>query len=58
MPGLGSPCESSHPVLASLRAATVPGFRKYLVLYRPISEGIEVLRVIHGARDIESLFNS
>jgi toxin ParE1/3/4 len=28
----------------------------YLIFYRPINQGIEVIRVIHGARDIQSLF--
>ena len=26
--------------------------RRYLVFYRPTSDGIEVIRVLHGARDI------
>jgi len=30
-------------------------FRKYLVFYRPISGGIEVLHVLHGARDIAGI---
>ena len=25
----------------------------YLIFYRPIDDGIEVVRVLHGARDIE-----
>lgn len=29
---------------------------KYILFYRSINGGIELLRVIHGARDIESLF--
>jgi toxin ParE1/3/4 len=24
----------------------------YLIFYRPISDGIEIVRVLHGARDI------
>ncbi len=33
-------------------------FGKHLAFYRPLKQGIEVLRIIHGhgARDIESLF--
>lgn len=39
----------------------LPGLRsfpvgKYLILYRYIEDGIEVVRVIHGARDVEGLF--
>ena len=28
---------------------------RYLILYRPIEDGIEVVRVLHGARNIEAL---
>ena len=28
----------------------------YLVFYRPRPDGIELLRVLHGARDLEALF--
>jgi plasmid stabilization system protein ParE len=27
-------------------------FRNYLVFYRTTSDGIEILRVLHGARDL------
>lgn len=57
MPGLGGECESAAAALAGLRLWPVRGFPKYLILYRPIAGGIEVLRVFHGARDIESLFD-
>ena len=29
----------------------------YIIFYRPISEGIQVIRVLHGARDIPPLFD-
>jgi toxin ParE1/3/4 len=28
----------------------------YAVFYRPIADGIEIIRIIHGARDIPRLF--
>lgn len=56
MPELGGRSESDHPVLAKLRVWPIRGFRKFLILYRPLPDGIEVVRVIHGARNIESLF--
>ena len=28
----------------------------YLIVYRPVEEGIHVARVIHGARDLPGLF--
>jgi plasmid stabilization system protein ParE len=30
-------------------------FAKYLVFYRPVANGIEIFRVLHGARDIEGI---
>lgn len=56
MPGLGSECESDHPALDGLRLMPIRGFAKYLILYRPIRDGIEVIRVFHGSRDLEGLF--
>jgi toxin ParE1/3/4 len=29
----------------------------YVIFYRQVSTGIEVVRVLHGARDIEALFH-
>jgi len=42
-----------NPALAGMRWHSV---RKYLVFYIPRSDGIEVVRVLHGARDLEALF--
>ena len=56
MPGLGSICESDHPTLSGLRLWPIRRFKNHLILYRPLPNGIEVLRVFHGAQDIESLF--
>jgi toxin ParE1/3/4 len=30
--------------------------RRYIVFYFPLSDGVEVVRVLHGSRDIENLF--
>ncbi len=29
----------------------------YVLFYQPLEDGIEIIRVLHGARDIEALFN-
>lgn len=29
---------------------------RYLIFYRPIADGIEVLRILHGARKLRKLF--
>jgi len=55
MPGIGAPYEPCEPPYAGLRSFPVDRHSKYLVFYRPVPGGIEVLRVLHGARDIHSI---
>jgi len=57
-PGIGSPRDYGNPALIGMRFHLVKGFRKYLVFYIPRSDGIEVVRVLHGARDLEALFEA
>jgi toxin ParE1/3/4 len=33
-------------------------FGNYIIFYRPISSGIAVIHVLHGARDLEAVFHS
>jgi len=40
-------------LLVNLRSLVV---RNYVIFYQPVEDGIEVLRVIHGSRDIDTLF--
>lgn len=56
MPGLGRHREFSNPLLADIRSWAIRGFPQHLIFYRPVKHGIEVVRVLHGARDIDSLF--
>jgi toxin ParE1/3/4 len=30
---------------------------RYVIFYRPIPDGVEIVRVLHGARDLETIFN-
>jgi toxin ParE1/3/4 len=49
-PGMGR----CRPELAAdIRSLTVG---RYVVFYVPLSRGIEVVRVLHGSRDIASMF--
>jgi toxin ParE1/3/4 len=45
------------PGLAGIRMWPISGFDKYLVFYRPTEQGIDVIRVLHGARDLKRLFD-
>ena len=51
---------ANQSALGPARPDIAPGLRylpvrRYLILYREITGGIEVVRVVHGARDIQVL---
>jgi toxin ParE1/3/4 len=41
--------------LAGIRLWRIPHFEKHLVIYRPHSAGVEIIRVLHGAQNVERL---
>ena len=53
MPGMGPAKPLKNPRLRGLRFWPIKGFRNYLIFYKPTENGIEVVRLLHGARDIE-----
>jgi toxin ParE1/3/4 len=56
MPKAGALCAFSSPVLRPIRRWPVNGFENWLIFYLPRRNGVEIVHLIHGARDIESLF--
>jgi toxin ParE1/3/4 len=53
MPAMGERRESANPRLAGLRVWRIDGFPNHLIFYRLVAGGIEIVRVLHGARDID-----
>ncbi len=56
-------CElhAHHPQIGARSEEYAPNLRhftvwNYAIFYRPIEDGIEIIRIIHGARDIPRLF--
>lgn len=43
-----------HEFLINLRSFS---FKNYIIFYLPLADGIEVLRIIHGSRDIKQVFD-
>lgn len=54
---------AKSPEMGRIRNALALGLRSfpvepYVIFYRAIKEGIAVVRVIHGSRDIDNIFGS
>ena len=50
-----------QPLMGRSRDELSPGVRslpfgRYVILYLPLADGIDVVRVLHSARDIEAIF--
>jgi toxin ParE1/3/4 len=57
MPRKGKLREFKRPELADVRQWFIAGFEYYLIFYRPIKGGIEILRVLYGTQDIDAIMN-
>jgi len=55
MPRMGVRCNFHRPAASRLRRWPVRGFENWLIFYQPKRFGVEIVHVIHGARDIETL---
>jgi toxin ParE1/3/4 len=55
-PEIGWHANLRHADLKSMRIFRIRGFERTLIFYRPISNGIEILRVVHGSRNLRGLF--
>jgi toxin ParE1/3/4 len=56
MPTMGVARTYHDPELEGVRMWRIAGFDSHLIFYRPTETGVEIIRVIHGKRDIEDLF--
>jgi toxin ParE1/3/4 len=54
-PTTGAPCTFQSSELRNVRRTAIGGFPKHLLFYRFDSGEVFVLRVVHGARDLERL---
>ena len=56
-PNLGERCRFRNPATKDMRVWQVDGFSNYLIFYRLNGEQLEILRILHGARNYETMFN-
>jgi toxin ParE1/3/4 len=47
--------EFLHPELANVRSWPIPKFEKHVIFYRTTGEVVDILRVLHAARDLERI---
>ena len=55
MPGMGRLYPLTNPRLEGLRKWSVKGFEKHLIFYLSFDDYIEIVRILHAARDIEAI---
>ncbi len=53
---------AESPYIGREREELAPGIRsfpagRYLIFYRPIADGIEIVRVLHGSRDVDTIIS-
>ncbi|MCL2743534.1 MAG: type II toxin-antitoxin system RelE/ParE family toxin [Planctomycetaceae bacterium] len=56
-PDLGERRDYSNPEYTNIRIWQVDGFPNHLIFYRLKDDMLQILRVLHGARDYETIFN-
>lgn len=56
MPRMGREKNYGHVSLRGVREFPIVRFQKYLVYYRENKGKLEVVRVLHGARDLPAIF--
>jgi toxin ParE1/3/4 len=54
-PEMGWQSRLKHRALKSMRVFPVSGFERILILYRPVRSGVDILRVVHGSRNLQAL---
>ena len=57
-PRLGHPWHTPSRRLAGVLVWPIKRFKKHLVFYRPLSDGVEILHVFHGSRDPSAILET
>jgi toxin ParE1/3/4 len=53
---------AARPLAGRVRDELAEGVRsfpvgRYIIFYRPLPQGVEIVRVLHGARDLDAIFH-
>lgn len=55
MPLMGSQRLHLAAEIPDLRQWRIKGFEDYLIFYHPLADGVEIVRVLHGKRNIPTI---
>ena len=56
VPEMGGVYGFAEDVLSDIRFVPIKDFNKYILFYRVHGNVLEIIRVLHGARDISTMF--
>ena len=57
LPGIGAPRDYDNRDLNGMRMWPVSGFRNYLIFYLTTEDTIEIVRILHGSQNIQSILS-
>jgi len=57
LPNIGKISGFSNPNLAQIRQYPIKGFSKYIIFYQIQPNAVEILRVLHGAQNLEFILD-
>lgn len=57
-PEAGARLDRDDPDFANVRIWPIKDFRNYLIVYRAAADRVEIIRLVHGSRDLDSLLGN
>lgn len=57
MPRIGRTCQFDRRDFSGIRRWPVPRFERHVIFYQATERSIEVVRILHTARDIDAVFS-
>ncbi len=58
MPDMGTVWAAENPGFVGVRFFAIPRYPNYVIFYRPLPDGVEILHILHGSRDLQEFLES
>ena len=56
-PESGTACLFQNPAYADVRVTTIIGYSNYILFFRRLENSLQIVRIVHGARDYDKFFD-